>query len=206
MVQRGQYLERPAIIDAGDLTLEGLYHRGSEPPPLLVCAAPGEGGGMDAPPVAELAWACARAGHASLRFQYRGFGASQGTPDPMRTLDDARAARKHLAETTETLAIGVAGYGAGCEVAIALALADRKIARLVLIAPPPLPPTLDARALNLLTAPVLVILPALGGVSAEALAARLPVSAKIEVIANADAQFREGLPQVGKLAVRWLAS
>ncbi|MGB8932524.1 MAG: alpha/beta hydrolase, partial [Anaeromyxobacteraceae bacterium] len=81
MVVAGQFLERPALIPldpGGGLTLEGLYHRGRRRPSLLVCPDPGAGGGMDAPAVAELAWASARSGHASLRFQHRGRGASQG--------------------------------------------------------------------------------------------------------------------------------
>ncbi|HET9551847.1 MAG TPA: alpha/beta hydrolase, partial [Anaeromyxobacteraceae bacterium] len=98
MVLPGQYLERPALVDAGDAVLEGLYHRGRRRPALLVCASP-EAGGMDAPIVAELAWAAARAGHASLRFQHRGLGASQGRVDPARRLDDALAAHAHLVET-----------------------------------------------------------------------------------------------------------
>ena len=96
----GQVLERPALVDAGEVTLEGLSHRGARAPPLLLC--PPEGSGMEAPALAELAWASARAGHASLRFQHRGVGASQGSPDPARRLDDAEAAFRHLRESTSS--------------------------------------------------------------------------------------------------------
>src|SRR5262249_30524607 len=71
MVLRGQFLERPAVIEVGapgELVIEGLYHRGERSPPLLICPPREDGAGMDAPPVAELAWAAAQAGHASLRF------------------------------------------------------------------------------------------------------------------------------------------
>ena len=47
MVLDGQFLERPALVACGELTLEGLYHRGRRGPALLVCP-PLEGGGMDA--------------------------------------------------------------------------------------------------------------------------------------------------------------
>jgi hypothetical protein len=45
MVER-QFLERPALVACGELTLEGLWHRGTRA--LLVCPSPGPGGGMDA--------------------------------------------------------------------------------------------------------------------------------------------------------------
>ncbi len=81
MVLPGQFLERPALVDAGGLTLDALYHRGAAPPAILLCP-PLDAEGMDAPLLAELAWAAARAGHASLRFQHRGRGGSQGAFDP----------------------------------------------------------------------------------------------------------------------------
>src|SRR5512137_2309925 len=113
MVQHGQYLERPALIDAGGETLEGLYHRGDRPPAILVCP-PLDREGMDAPVLAELAWAAARAGHASLRFQHRGRGASTGSVDPARAPDDARAALAHLAECAGPV-VAAAGLRGGCE-------------------------------------------------------------------------------------------
>jgi hypothetical protein len=59
MVQPGQYLERPALIDAGGAMLEGLFHRGDRPPAVLLCP-PLDAEGMDAPLLAEVAWVAAR--------------------------------------------------------------------------------------------------------------------------------------------------
>jgi alpha/beta superfamily hydrolase len=132
MVQPGQYLERPALIDAGGVTLEGLFHRGDRPPALLLCP-PLDAEGMDAPLLAEVAWAGARSGHASLRFQHRGRGASQGAVDPAVAVDDALSALAHLRETAGPLA-GVLGLRGGC--ATAMEVARRAgLRRAVLVAP-----------------------------------------------------------------------
>jgi alpha/beta superfamily hydrolase len=132
MVQPGQYLERPALIEAGEDTLEGLYHRGDRPPAILVCP-PLDGEGMDAPVLAELAWAAAQGGHASLRFQHRGRGASTGAFDAARAVDEAMAALAHLRETAGPL-LAVAGLRGGCATAVAVARAAG-IRRAALVAP-----------------------------------------------------------------------
>jgi alpha/beta superfamily hydrolase len=199
MVLAGQYLERPALVDAGGLLLEALYHRGARRPALLVCPPTGMGGGMDAAPVAELAWAAAREGHPSLRFQHRGVGASQGEADPGRAAEDAEAALRHLAETAGPR-VALAALGGGCATALALARAHPEIERVALVAPeavavPPLP-----------AARLLVVLPEARGAEAEAHAAPLGPGGKIEIVAGADALFRSGLPQVGRAVVAWLTA
>jgi alpha/beta superfamily hydrolase len=79
VVLAGQFLERSVVIPSGGLLLDGLYHRGGEHPPCALAAPhPALGGSMTAPVVAELAWALTRAGHPTLRFDYRGVGGSQG--------------------------------------------------------------------------------------------------------------------------------
>jgi len=196
VVLAGQFLERPALVDAGGLVLEGLFHRGRRRPSLLVCPAPGPGGGMDAPPVAELAWAAARAGHASLRFNHRGAGASQGEPDPSRALDDARAALAHLAATARS-PLAVAGVGAGCATALALA-AEEACAALVLVAPDA-PPRAPAGMRTL------AILPERGGRLAPAhVRAALGPHGRVEVVEGADPLWLAGLPAVGRLAIAFL--
>ncbi|HET9754849.1 MAG TPA: hypothetical protein VFP52_17885, partial [Myxococcales bacterium] len=75
MVLPGQYLERSVVV--GDL--DALYHRGERGPPCVLAAPhPAMGGSMTSPVIAELAWALTRAGHPTLRFDYRGVGASRG--------------------------------------------------------------------------------------------------------------------------------
>jgi alpha/beta superfamily hydrolase len=194
VVLAGQYLERPALIPCGELTLEGLSHRGARRPALLVCPPTGPGGGMDSPLVAELAWASARAGHASLRFQHRGVGGSQGAPDPAAESEDAAAAFDHLAAGGHG-AIVVVGVGRGCATAAALA-AVRPSAGLVLLAPLA-PPTSGPAALE-----VLVVLPEVGSAVAPG---DLPAGVRVEVVAGADPFFRSGLPQVGKAVMAWAA-
>jgi alpha/beta superfamily hydrolase len=199
VVLKGQYLERPALVAAGDVTLEGLYHRGDRAPPLLLCPPPGAGGGMDAPALAEMAWACARAGHASLRFHHRGVGGSQGAFDPSRAMEDAEAALRHLAETAGIPRVAVAAFGAGCETALALARARPEIARAVLVAPERLPSEAPRAA-------VLALLPergsALRAASLESLLSR--AGGRVEVVRGADPLFHAGLPLVGRRAVEWI--
>jgi alpha/beta superfamily hydrolase len=202
VVLRGQYLERPALVEVGGIILEALYHRGERRPALLICPPLGELGGMDAPPLAELAWACAMAGFPSLRFQHRGWGASQGTSDPAAAQTDAVAALEHLRLTTQSPRVALAGYAAGCATALALA-ARPQAGPVVLICPPTAsvagaPPEVLARTLALLAESM----PAAerGRVEAPLRAA----GGAAEVIPGSDPLFRVGLPLVGKRAVQWI--
>lgn len=206
MVLAGQYLERPALIPCGDLVLEGLSHRGARRPALLVCPPTGPGGGMDAPLVAELAWASARGGHASLRFQHRGVAGSQGAPDPGREIEDALAAFDHLAAGLPGAAgaegpLAVAGVGGGAATAAGVARA-RPAAALALVAPAAWP---DLEGLDL---PILLVIPERGALLAPAEAVRrlVPRQGRVEVVEGADALFRTGLPRAGRAVAEWLAA
>jgi len=153
---------------------------------------------MDAAPIAELAWASARAGHASLRFQYRGVGASAGEPDGARAVEDAEAALQHLAQTAGPR-LALASLGAGAAVALALARNHPEIDRVVLVAPDRLPePPLPAARL-------LVLLPERGGATSlrEAEAA-VGAAGRVALVPEADPLFRAGLPQLGKAALDWV--
>lgn len=141
MVFRGQYLERPTLVPLGREVLEGLSHRGKlAPAVLLVPPTPAEGGGMDHVLAAEIAWACATSGHPTLRFNFRGVGASQGERGSGEALvDDAQAAlavlEDNVAGSTAQGPVAVIALGAGLEVAVALARRAR-LAGLCLVAPP----------------------------------------------------------------------
>lgn len=138
MVLKGQFLERPTLIPLdGGLVLEGVSHRGENRPGLLVLPPPPiEGSGMDHVVGAELAFALSRAGHPTLRFNYRGVGGSQGAPSkrPDDWLEDARAALQLATDNTGGAPVVVASIGASD--AVALRLADTVgLAGLVFINP-----------------------------------------------------------------------
>jgi alpha/beta superfamily hydrolase len=125
MVTKGQYLERPTLIPVEDgLVLEGVSHRGERRPGLLVLPPPPlEGSGMDHVVGAELAFAASRLGHSTLRFNYRGVGASQGAPsrDVEAWLADARAALELAVDNALGALAVVASIGASDAVALELA-------------------------------------------------------------------------------------
>jgi hypothetical protein len=140
MVAKGQYLERPTLIPvSGGLVLEGVSHRGARAPGLLVLPPPPvEGSGMDHVVGAELAWAVSQQGHPTLRFNYRGVGASQGQRSRSIDdwLDDATNALTLAVENAGGAPVVLAAIGASDAVALRLATsADASVAGLVFISP-----------------------------------------------------------------------
>jgi alpha/beta superfamily hydrolase len=199
VVSRGQYLERPALIPVGPVVLEGLWHRGRKAPPVLVLPPPPEAGSMDHVVCAELAWAAARAGRPVLRFNYRGVGASQGSRgDAGARVEDGAGALRLLRENTGAVDVAVAAVGGSAEAALALARQNPGIVALVLVSPP-------AGVLGAAVGcPLLCILgedePGRAGLVASAAEG----GGRVEVVAGADARFQRNLPEVGRLALRWL--
>ena len=105
--------------------LEGIFTgvTASEPGGAVVAAPhPLYGGSMDSPVVAELSWACQGAGYASVRFNWRGVGASGGEPsgDPALADADYAAALAYLEETVPG-PILAAGYSFGACAAVRVA-------------------------------------------------------------------------------------
>jgi hypothetical protein len=189
VVQRGQYLERPTLIPVAGVVLEGLSHRGDARPPLLVLPpTPAEGGGMDHVVVAELAWAATQAGHPSLRFNYRGVGASQGKPGAGAALvEDARAAFE-LARDNWGVDPMVASIGASASIALQLGAKG-----VVLVSP-------TGIDVSTLEGPnVWVIVGALD-LPKEATVA----TTRLRVIPDADRTFQKHLPGVGRAVVECL--
>jgi uncharacterized protein len=137
MVLKGQFLERPTLIPVGELVLEGVSHRGSKRPGVLVLPPPPiEGSGMDDVVGAELAFAVSRLGFPTLRFNYRGVGASQGLAS--RSVDDwladARAALELSVANADGAPSVIATLGASDAVGLRLAELEA-VAGLVLINP-----------------------------------------------------------------------
>src|SRR6266850_2417106 len=142
MVLAGQYLERSVVV--GDL--DALYHRGRRDPPCAIAAPhPALGGSMLSPVVAELAWALTRAGHPTMRFDYRGVGSSRGgsrhPAGAMRIagleneVEDLLTICDHLIATAGMTPACAVGYSFGAAVALEAAR-DPRVGRLALIAPP----------------------------------------------------------------------
>jgi alpha/beta superfamily hydrolase len=207
MVLAGQYLERSVVV--GDL--DALYHRGTRAPPCAIAAPhPALGGSMLSPVVAELAWALTRAGHPTMRFDYRGVGSSRGVSrheagarrivDLRDEIADLLAVSDQLIATTGMKPVCAVGYSFGAAVALEAAR-NEAIGRLVLIAPPT--QLFDFGALVSLQKPVLVVCAHLDPYCDRG-ALRLPSAGRLEVIPHADHFFGRGLTQMGKTVAAWV--
>lgn len=177
--------------------MEGLYHRGALRPPLLVLPpVPHEGGGMDHVVAAELAFASASSGHQSLRFNYRGVGASQGQRSSGTALyDDALAALELCEENAQGAQVFVASIGSSDAVAVALCeKVPTRVCGLAFINPSITPTSLAA-----VTHPWHAIVP-----QAE-LTEAWRNAAQVSVVPGADKSFQRHLPLVGKLVVECMA-
>jgi uncharacterized protein len=207
MVLAGQYLERSAVVGH----LDALYHRGTRAPPCAIAAPhPALGGSMTAPVIAELAWALTRAGHPTLRFDYRGVGASRGRSrhpagslaiaDLQDEVADLLSVCEHLLVTTRMPRACAVGYSFGAAVVLEAA-DDPRIERVVLIAPPTR--LYDFGALGKLRKPALVVCADQDAWS-ERSALRFAEGGQLEVVPHADHFFNRGLTEVGKTVARWL--
>jgi alpha/beta superfamily hydrolase len=161
---------------------------------------------MQSPVVNEIAWACQKAGIASLRFDWRGVGASAGEPSGSASDadEDYGAALLHLEETVngELLACG---YSFGAAAALRAGPGHPRVTRLVLVSPPPalLDPNALARFAGrvfLATGEADAIAPAR---ELEALAARAR-RARFLVIPECDHFFAAGLAELGRELSAWL--
>lgn len=207
MVRKGEYLERSVVI--GDL--DALYHRGRREPPCAVASPhPALGGSMIAPVIAELAWALTRAGHATMRFNYRGVGSSRGVSrhaagsmtigDVSDEIEDLYKITDQLLATTHMPAACAVGYSFGAKVVLEAA-GDARFSHIVLVAPPN--KLGDFGKLPAVTKPLLVVC-AHHDLYCDRAALRLPPQAKIEVIPHADHFFGRGLTDLGKIVAGWL--
>jgi uncharacterized protein len=125
-------------VRADDLVLEAVWQAGGPRGAVVAPPHPQYGGSFEHPVCNELAYAFFQEGLASVRFNWRGVGASQGeiTGDPGAAARDYAAALEHLAATLDGPLIA-AGYSFGAATALRVALADPRVSALVLIAPPP---------------------------------------------------------------------
>jgi hypothetical protein len=194
---------------AEGLALEGLYlsPRGAPSGDGAVIAPPHPlyGGSMENPVVSELAAAAASAGLASLRFNWRGVGASPGraSGDAGDAREDYAAALAHLGDTVGG-SLAACGYSFGA--CAAVSAANERVTQLVLVAPPP--SLLDLAALRAFPGRVLVLAAENDSIAParalEAIAASLP-HGRCTRIPEADHFFLEGLAELGRAVRAWLS-
>ncbi len=208
-----QPFERPATIalprgpDEG-LVLEGLHLSTAEGVGGAVIAPPHPlyGGRMESPVVSEITRACERALLESLRFNWRGVGASAGrvTGDADAGIADYAASLDWIEETVEG-PITACGHSFGAAIAVRAAAARPRVRRLLLVAPPP--GMLDAAVLSAFRGPVRVAVGDRDDFAPvgelEKLFAELP-DAHFEVIPKADHFFTTALAEVGRVARSFL--
>lgn len=170
----------PIVVPGEGLTLEGVWQKGDRRGAVIAPPHPEFGGSLEHPVISELAYALHKAGIASLRFNWRGVGASQGVISgaPKAADADYLAAVEQVFETTGAPVIA-AGYSFGAATALRVGLRDTRIAELILIAPPVA--MIESLALDEFRGPVHVIV---GG--RDAYAPLGPLSALLEGLPNAN--------------------
>jgi len=204
LVLKGQFLERPTLIPVGKRVLEGLSHRGEKRPPLLILPPlPDEGGAMDHVIAAELAWAASQAGLPTLRFNFRGVGASQGERGgDAERLADARAALTVLRENTGADEVAVASIAGAGQMLLELQAAERAVRAAVFISAGALKP----KAWSKLRVPALAVAAEQDPDASRRgwSAAIVEAGGEVAWIDQADPAFTRNLPEVGRAVLRWL--
>jgi alpha/beta superfamily hydrolase len=207
---RGEERAVTILLDGNaGIALDGLYTAGSDGDAGGVVIAPPHplyGGSMDSPVVTEIAWACSRAGFASLRFNWRGVGARGGVAsgDAEDARADYAAAIAQLASTV-TGRLLAAGYSFGAAAAALAAASEPRVRGLILVAPPP--SMLDRAALATRPRDILILSGERDSVAPaerlEAIAAELP-RARFAQIDDADHFFGAGLADISREITKWL--
>src|SRR5512143_822587 len=129
----------PVSFSSGSLRLAGRLATptGARGAAVICHPHPLYGGSMDNNVVAALERSLQAAGYATLAFNFRGVGGSDGGyGDFDGECDDARAALAFLRARGGAPEIVLAGYSFGAMVALRVGWADAEVDRLIAVAPP----------------------------------------------------------------------
>lgn len=204
--------ERAVVIGVATepgLVLEGLFVPGRDAAAggaVVAAPHPLYGGSMDSPVVNELAHAFARAGRASLRFNWRGVGASSGTASGRAADADADTAAA-LAELAASVAgpLAAVGYSFGAAAALRVGARSERVTRLLLVAPPP--SLLDLESLAGFAGHTLLVAAEGDSIAPadelEALVTRAP-RVRLVRIEEADHFFQSGLAALARAVAEWI--
>lgn len=190
--------ESHIMFRSDNLILEGLLARperaGASPGAVICHPHPMYGGSMNNNVVEAILAAMWRRGYATVRFNFRGVGASEGEYDGGEgEASDARAAVEFLAAQPdiEPGTIALAGYSFGAAIALRAGLFDSRVARVIAVALPVA--AMDSGINSAAGKPVLLVsgdrdtyspIPAL-----EKTLEKLGAAATLKVIAGADHFF-----------------
>jgi len=199
--------EQPITIDVGAgvvLDARLAAPQGARAGVVICHPHPLYGGDMDSGVVIAAAEACARRNIATLRFNFRGVGASTGQHDDGRgEQEDVRAALGDMRRRLPGVAVALAGYSFGAVVATSVAQ-KTGVAGLALIAPPLRITALPAPAAVL--GPVAVIVGAedqyCPPAALESLREALP-QATVTVLEGADHFFFGSLDALAEVVDGW---
>jgi alpha/beta superfamily hydrolase len=203
--------EQPVTVDVGEgVALDALVAvpRDATAGVVICHPHPLYGGDMHSGVVVRAIEACAAQHVATLRFNFRGVGASTGTHDDGRgEQDDARAALADLRRRLPAgAAVALGGYSFGAAVAAAVA-GQASVAGLALIAPPLRLASLKPP--SAVTGPVLVVVGAEDQycpvAALEPLREALP-GATITIIDGADHFFFGSMNELAEAVGVWAAA
>lgn len=201
--------EETLFIPASGFELEAAIHtpEGDSNAGVVICHPhPQYGGDMNNNVVMGLQGELAARGFSTLRFNFRGVGASggglggaDGDPEDVGEIIEFYRNRPRINPDKVTLA----GYSYGAMVGLAAAMLDPRISALVGISPPVAAFRMDF--LSRIENPLLVI----SGdrdmfCPLDQLRSKLPENATLEVVDGADHLYRGYEPQVGKLVAAFL--
>ena len=205
--ERSVVIPLPQEPGAAGQALEGLYVQVPEPVGAAVIAPPHPlmGGSMESPVLTEVAWACGKADVSSLRFNWRGVGASAGEPSAEESVADGdfAAALDFQAETVAAPLVAC-GYSFGAAAALRAGLSRPDIQRLILVAPPT--SLLPANALSEFRGQIFI---AAGEhdewVDVSVLSEQLAhaPAGRLEVIPDCDHFFMNGIGALGRAVAAW---
>lgn len=164
------------------------------------------GGSMDVPVVTEVAHACRRAGLSALRFDWRGVGASGGTPsgDPAPAAADYGAALDFLEESVDG-PLTACGYSFGAATAVRACAGRVRVRRMLLVAPPPA--MITAAEIAAFVGRLLVVVGDRDEYAPlDDVKAMLSdhANAELAVLPDVDHFFMNGLSELGRRAGEWL--
>jgi len=142
MIESGRTAQNHVRFSASGIVLEGIFEKpkGETPFPAVVVCHPHPlyGGDMYNNVVSVICQALAQESIATLRFNFRGVGRSEGDHEEgVGEQDDVRAALDFLqsSDGVDKKCMGLAGYSFGSRVAMPVALQDSRVRAVALVSP-----------------------------------------------------------------------